>query len=610
MTKPRVAAIIQARMGSTRLPGKVLLPLAGQPVLWHIVHRLRQCQMVDVVAIATSNQPGDDALVPFASGLDVPLIRGPEDNVLQRFVMAAQALDADVIVRVTGDSPFIDPSTVDLLVRTLVEQKADYCVGTSSAKTIHEGFDPVSRSGLERLLKDVGNDPIAREHVTAYFKQHPTFGRVATVILPPGYEIDGVRASVDTPDDLRFLETLYQRLGAAPGEIDLLQAVQLLRNEPGLKLINAHVRQKAVTAATQRLVIRCDGTPALGLGHVVRSLAIARALRDGLGVGVSFAMQNKEPGPSLVREAGFPVDLWDGQILEEIWLRDNLSIRHADALLLDIRTSLPAEHLATWRHKGLLVAVLDDGGDRRLAADLAFYPPVPQLQQLSWTGSDVIVYSGWDWIPLRHGFDNKLPTPVNLVPRVVVTMGGSDPNGLSLLTLAALAQLPGPLQVRLILGRAFSHDSALTTLLSDYPWPIEKYKNVSDMPEALAGTDLAIAAFGGTAYELAALGVPTVLLALTKDHAASASALHDAGMAISLGVATQVTDTMLAAAIGNLLANPAACQALRAACTRIDGRGAERIAHAIVDKICGRKHECQENHGHNGVTGKECTTHG
>ena len=124
MGKPRVAAIIQARMGSSRLPGKVLMPLVGKPVLWHIIHRLRKSRTVDVIAIATSDRPDDDALVEFANREDIPLIRGPVDNVLLRYAKAAEELDPDVIVRVTGDAPLIDPATVDKLVEKLIRGKS------------------------------------------------------------------------------------------------------------------------------------------------------------------------------------------------------------------------------------------------------------------------------------------------------------------------------------------------------------------------------------------------------------------------------------------------------------------------------------------------------
>src|ERR1700754_3910710 len=94
----RVVALVQARMGSTRLPGKVLRPIAGQPLLWHVIHRLQRCKTLTGIAIATSTAAGDDAIVQFAQPMQVPVIRGPEDNVLQRFSDAAHATGADIIV--------------------------------------------------------------------------------------------------------------------------------------------------------------------------------------------------------------------------------------------------------------------------------------------------------------------------------------------------------------------------------------------------------------------------------------------------------------------------------------------------------------------------------
>ena len=103
MAELRVAAIIQARMGSSRFPGKVLKPLAGRPVLWHVIHRLKKCVTVTDVAVATSVNSADDPLAEFCAREKVPCIRGSEENVLDRYRQAAQALEADVIVRVTGD---------------------------------------------------------------------------------------------------------------------------------------------------------------------------------------------------------------------------------------------------------------------------------------------------------------------------------------------------------------------------------------------------------------------------------------------------------------------------------------------------------------------------
>ena len=123
MVKPKVAAIIQARMGSSRFPGKVLRHLAGEPVLWHIIYRLKKCQTVDVIAMATSVNPLDDPLEEFCKEQKVFCVRGSEDNVLDRYRQAAEELEADVIIRVTGDAPLVDPEIIDRLVDHLIKEK-------------------------------------------------------------------------------------------------------------------------------------------------------------------------------------------------------------------------------------------------------------------------------------------------------------------------------------------------------------------------------------------------------------------------------------------------------------------------------------------------------
>src|SRR5260221_10315356 len=125
MTRP-VVAVIQARMGSSRLPGKVLMPVAGKPLLWHILHRLRQCRTVDRIAVATSTDPLDEAIEQFCREEGVICVRGPLHNVLERYRLAAVETGARTLLRVTGDAPLIDPGLIDYLVYTMVKAGADY----------------------------------------------------------------------------------------------------------------------------------------------------------------------------------------------------------------------------------------------------------------------------------------------------------------------------------------------------------------------------------------------------------------------------------------------------------------------------------------------------
>ena len=159
----RVVAVIQARMGSTRLPGKVLKPIAGKPLLWHIVHRLKACRLLEDIAVATSVNPADEAIVEWCNQEGIMVVRGPEDDVLQRYARAAEKLDADIIVRVSSDAPFIDAGFVDHLVATLIEQDGDYVLMEEGSECAHVGVDPFSRRALDRLMMDAAHDPRSEE---------------------------------------------------------------------------------------------------------------------------------------------------------------------------------------------------------------------------------------------------------------------------------------------------------------------------------------------------------------------------------------------------------------------------------------------------------------
>jgi spore coat polysaccharide biosynthesis protein SpsF len=586
MARPKVAAVIQARMSSTRLPGKVLMPLAGKPVLWHLLHRLRKCGCVSVIAIATSDRPADDPLVEFARAEGVQLVRGPEDNVLQRYALAAAQLDPDIIVRVTGDAPLIDPATLDRMVETLVAEGAEYCMGQKGVPSINEGFCTCTRAALDRLIAEASDDPVAVEHVTAYFKEHPDSFRIAQLPVPDEHRFSGARLSVDTPADLRFIEEIYRRLGAPTGEAEVSEVVRLLRKAPELLEINGHIYQKKATDRTVRVVMRCDGDALCGLGHVVRCLAVADELREKHGCGITFAMVTGEPGMALVREKGFPVAVKPAGLDEQGWLHGLTSALSPDVILLDIRSPLPREVLAPLRNEGILLAVIDDPSERRLEADLAFFPPIPQVREHDWNSFTGELFSDWEWIPLRRGFAGKAPEKSGHPhPRLLVTMGGSDPAGLTLRIVKTLEGLEGEFETTVVAGSGFRHWDELDSLLRHTRRPYRVLRDVRQMETVMASADLAIASFGMTAYELAAMGVPAVYLCLTEDHARSASVFVERQIAVNCGVHDEVTDAAVASAITELLSDTERLQAMaRRARAVVDGRGAERIAATIMKR--------------------------
>jgi spore coat polysaccharide biosynthesis protein SpsF len=584
----RIVAVIQARMGSTRLPGKVLKPIAGKPLLWHVVHRLKKSSLIEQIAIATSVNPLDDAIVEFGREHGIPVVRGPEDDVLARFACAAEALDADIIVRVSSDAPFIDAGFVDHLLVSLIEQNGDYVLLEEGAVTAHEGVDPFTRRALDKLMMDAREDAIAREHVTGYFKLHPDFVRIARAPSYAPLARAAGRLTIDTPDDLAFIEAIHERLAAKAGEASLSDLLLLLDREPGLRALNAHVKQKTLSPSRTGglALIRCDGGGKFGYGHVKRMIALASALRDREGIGAQFAVNGTQDALAPIRRAGFEANLTDGNAAS---LNAIVKAQSPDILLLDMREGLDRSDIAALSHKVSLTASVDDASDRRLACDIAYYPPVPQAFELSWQSSSCAPRIGWKWslLGLRrlpHAARNGASRPT-----VLVAMGGSDPFGLTLRSAQALAAIDPSFRVRFVIGPGMANREHVAKTIANLAPNFETVEGAGDIATEYAAADVALVAFGVTAFELGALGIPALYLCLTPDHAMSASAFEDAGIGQSLGLIADFDSTRVAKAVRELLSDKARREDMRrAGLATLDADGAARIAADLASALAVR----------------------
>ena len=571
----RIVAVIQARMGSTRLPGKVLKPVAGQPLLWHIIHRLKASHLIEDIAIATTTNPLDEAIVEFGAAEGITVVRGPEDDVLARFARAAEVLDADIIVRVNADAPFIDARFIDHLVASMIEQGGDYVLMEEGAACAHEGVDPMTRRGLDKLMMDAGSDPVAREHVTGYFKLNPDFVPIARASAYPALAREGGRLTIDTPDDLVFAEAVHARLQARAGEASLADLLLLLEREPELRALNGHVKQKPLMPTGGLALIRCDGGGQFGYGHVKRMVALARALRDCESIGVLFALHGSDDAAIPIRRAGFGVAMIESHNDLAALARDH----QPDMLLLDGREGPSRRELEKLSRDIAITAVIDDGSDTRLAADFAYYPPVPQAHALRWNGARTIARIGWEWALL--GLNPHLsPTRVTSTrPVLLVAMGGSDPQGLTLHAAKALAPLDPVFRIRFVIGTGMQDATKVAAAVVALQGNYETVEGADDLATEYASADLALCAFGVTAYELAAFGVPALYLGLSEDHARSAGAFEAAGMGISLGVARHATDADILTQVKALMNAASRRRDMRhAGLATLDGSAAPRIA--------------------------------
>ncbi|MFV1966044.1 MAG: cytidylyltransferase domain-containing protein [Pirellulaceae bacterium] len=240
----KACAIIQARTGSTRLPGKVLMDLAGKPVLQRVIERVSQFRRVDDMIVATSVAPSDDAIESLCDTLNLGVYRGDEFDVLGRFCQAARQADADLCVRITADCPLIDPGISDHIIHQFLESDppVDYA-SNKIPQSYPRGLDTevFTREALEKAARNASH-AYERTHVTAHMYQHPESFRLLSVVSDT--ERASWRWTLDTKDDLAFVRAVYAKL--AETCFSWLDVIELLRQSPRIRALNSHVRQKDV----------------------------------------------------------------------------------------------------------------------------------------------------------------------------------------------------------------------------------------------------------------------------------------------------------------------------------------------------------------------------
>jgi spore coat polysaccharide biosynthesis protein SpsF len=243
----RVIASIEARMGSSRLPGKVLADVCGQPALTRLLRRLRTCKRLDGLILATSTAPADDVLEQWAATQGIPVHRGSEDDVLGRVVEAHQKMGTEVIVEITGDCTLLDPQLIDMGVQTFAENECDVVANVRKDSFSHGMDIQVFRyQDLSEIARTI-NDPAVREHVSLYFYEHPERYRIIHLFAPERWAFPDYRFMLDYPEDLRFINEIYTRLEPAYGDsFGIEELITLLKNEPELLEINRNCTVKPV----------------------------------------------------------------------------------------------------------------------------------------------------------------------------------------------------------------------------------------------------------------------------------------------------------------------------------------------------------------------------
>lgn len=648
--RPRVVAIVQARMASTRLPGKVLAEAAGRTLLAHVVERLRRATALDDVTIATSDGPADDPIAREAERLGVAVVRGSETDVLDRFRLAAAARGAGVVVRITADCPLLDPAEVDRVVSVLLAQTAiDYATNhppEGRRVPLGQAVEAMTREALERAAAEA-TEPHQREHVTPYLYERPGRFRVA-VTSPPGPDRSAYRLTVDTPEDLAVVRAVIEALEGIedPREACSLEAaVRALEARPDLAALNAGVRQKgyresaapratslssataptpsatvaalsvaaaardatsattsassatrareSATVAAPPILIRADAGARIGLGHAMRCLALAEAWRE---LGGPVAIASVELPASVAarfERAGVAIEGLAGvEIGSPEDARATIAAARARGAKWIVADgyALAADYLALLRGEGRLVALVDDHGLAGSPVDLIVNPNAGAGPEL-YAASRARVLAGAPYALLRATFRKGTRRERRFDARplaLLLAFGGSDPPRLS--ARAVRAAIAGPVAtgaavVTAILGPAAENASEVEAVARAAPaGTVRVLRDVDDVAPEYDRADLAFAAAGSMGWELAFRGVPMLVTTVADNQRVVANALAAAGAARYAGDAVALDDARLAREIDAFVAlSPAELRAMaQAAMTLVDGRGAERVARALL----------------------------
>lgn len=242
-------AIIQARMGSSRLPGKVLLQINEKPILYYVLKQTKSSKYVDDVIIATSTNTDDDPIIKFCKENNIKYFRGSEENVLDRYYQCAKKFKCNPIIRISADSPLIDPNVIDRVLKKFMNNSFDY-VSNNIEKTKHVWKESTCNFPVGTVIEVVtfnalklawtkAKQPFEREHVFPFIQSHPEMFNISNIKLRKN--LSNIKITVDKINDLQFVREIYKRTSDKKKAVTINDLEKIISNEPSLLKINENI---------------------------------------------------------------------------------------------------------------------------------------------------------------------------------------------------------------------------------------------------------------------------------------------------------------------------------------------------------------------------------
>lgn len=512
----KVLGVIVARLNSSRLPGKHLLDLSGQPLIARIFERLEKIPEFDRIVLATTYDDYNRPLVKWANNTnkEVFVYQGDVNDVVGRVDELVEEIKPEIVVYFCGDSPLVEPATVSRMIKGLLDHpEADYvslkpC--PENLATIHVGFSLYRYSTWRRMVTESKTHK-EREHVGLSKKRFVDTLNTIEVKDDPVFCRSQHHISVDTPSDYRFMSEVYRRWYADNSTnklVSLPWVIEQLEQDPELQAINAHVRQRGVNdlSISVLLVTQCGRN--IGLGHLMRMMVLAHTLQDSHSAGVRLLIQGEKIShPQL--------DLLPCRYIREREsltkvMEEELRIKSADVMVFDLAPSWVPDNLETFlnelRQQGTTLIGVDGLFECVDELDLIYVPSfylAPQFQSLEEQGK---VSYGWQNYLLPH---KQEYSPWHDGNKLLVLTGGSDTRNLGELWPTMLDEhLPKDTEIHWVQG-PFAN---IPNIPKNPRLNWVCHYSPDNLKFLMADTSYALALHGVSFFELLQLGIPVVTL--------------------------------------------------------------------------------------------------
>jgi spore coat polysaccharide biosynthesis protein SpsF len=506
MLKRRVVAIIQARMGSTRLPGKVIEKIGDKPLLEILVNRLQKSEYVDDITIATTKKEKDNAVEILANEIGINCYRGSEEDVLERFAEASMISNADVVVRVTGDNPLIDTDLVDTLINVHLTNNLDYtyCLDTP----LGVSAEIIESKVLEDISKKAELES-EREHVTPYIRSHQDDYKILQYYSK--IRNQNIRLTVDTDEDLKLVKTIYQHLGDLEN-LKISAVINFLKANPDIYRINAGVEQNPEdTIKTIRTAFLTEGSSEMGMGHVYRSITFARTILANLMGKAYFLTKSNDSVIKLIEDENLPAFKLknDEEIVEHL---KKLDINLVVIDNLDFNEEILKKIKDTVNARVVMVDNLTPKIDRYADIVMSLVRSNFSNKHIYNSNIDTMYLCGPKYLILRDEFD-VFKNKKDLKPKIediLLIFGGSDPSNH---TSNVLEKLSDDIRVNIVLGPEFKYfDDLDRILMKKQKSNVIVHREPENVAELMYNADLVITSPGLSMFESVYVGTPVLVI--------------------------------------------------------------------------------------------------